>query len=304
MRVFNEFNENKNVSLTLGTFDGIHIGHVAVIKSAVDFAQANALKSALITFKESPRRLLANEKSKYIISEEEKLSLVSNLGVDFAYEIDFSQELAFMSAEEYLKNIIAKYFSPAAISCGYDHRFGRGRTGGADFLRKMASVYKYEFFETPPQTVDGEIVGSSLIKQKLSAGLIESANKLLGRKFSIKGTIVRGNRIGGQIGFKTANIAYPNEIIKIPHGVYQAETEVRGKIYKSVANFGIRPTIKEENKKPVVEVHILDDFCSNIYGEKIIVRFIKKLRDEKRFDSLNELKDQINRDIEAVVESS
>jgi riboflavin kinase/FMN adenylyltransferase len=295
MQVFDELNENKNLSLTLGTFDGIHVGHAAVIKSATDFARANGLKSALITFKKNPRK-----SDGLVASRAEKLFLISSLGIDFVYEIDFSQEFASMPAEEYLKNILAKHFLPKAISSGSDHRFGCERSGDANLLRKASSVYGYEYFEIPPKIIDGEIVGSSPIKRKLSDGFIEEANKLLGRKFSVRGTVVCGNRLGGKIGFKTANIKYPDEIIKIPCGVYQAEIEVCGKMYSSVVNFGVRPSVKEENKNPIVEAHILDGFCSDICGEELVIRFIKKIRDEKRFDSLDLLAEQIRRDIDSI----
>jgi riboflavin kinase/FMN adenylyltransferase len=301
MEIFNELNENKNLSLTLGTFDGIHLGHVAVIKSTTDYAKANNLKSALITFIESPRSLLNGFSGECIVSRDEKLRLISELGIDFVYEIDFTPKFASISAKKYLKDIIVKYFSPKSISTGYNHRFGCGKSGDTNLLEKMQSVYNYEYFEIPPQIIGGEIVSSKLIKEKLSAGLIENANKLVGRRFLLKGIVIRGNKLGREIGFRTANFKYPDKIIKIPQGVYQTETKIYSseKSYKSVVNFGIRPSVGQKNKEPIVEVHILDGFCADIYGEELAVRFVKKIRDELFFDSLDKLKEQINRDIRA-----
>ena len=292
MQVFYELTENKNLALALGYFDGVHLGHQKVIKSAVDYAQNNGKKSAVITFKDHPCCYFYGVCPKYILSRKQREEEIAKLGVDFLYELDFNETLAGLSAEEYLKNILIKYFSPVAISTGFNHHFGARKSGDAEFLRQHQDRFKY--FEIPPQKINNEIISSTAIRNYLNKGEIAKANEMLGKNFSISGKVIEGQKLGRKLGFRTANLIYPAEIVDIPFGVYEVQTTYG----KGITNFGIRPTVSS-TKKAVLETHILD-FDKDIYGKTIKVEFLRMLRKEQKFNSLDELKRQITIDINRI----
>ena len=293
MQVFYELTENKNLALALGYFDGVHLGHQKVIKSAVDYANKHNTKSAVITFKDHPCCYFYGVCPKYILSRKQREQEIAKLGVDFLYELDFNETLAGLSAEEYLKNILIKYFSPAAISTGFNHHFGARKSGDAEFLRQHQDRFKY--FEIPPQKINNEIISSTAIRNYLNKGEIAKANEMLGKNFSISGKVIEGQKLGRKLGFRTANLIYPAEIVDIPFGVYEVQTTYG----KGITNFGIRPTVSS-TKKAVLETHILD-FDKDIYGKTIKVEFLRMLRKEQKFNSVNELKKQIQSDIKSVI---
>ena len=293
MQVFYELTENKNLVLALGYFDGVHLGHQKVIKSAVDYAQNNGKKSAVITFKDHPCCYFYGVCPKYILSRKQREEEIAKLGVDFLYELDFNETIAGLSAEEYLKNILIKYFSPVAISTGFNHHFGVRKSGDAEFLRQHQDRFKY--FEIPPQKINNEIISSTAIRNYLNKGEIAKANEMLGKNFSISGKVIEGQKLGRKLGFRTANLIYPAEIVDIPFGVYEVQTTYG----KGITNFGIRPTVSS-TKKAVLETHILN-FDRDIYDEEIKIEFLRMLRKEQKFNSVNELKKQIQSDIKSVI---
>ncbi|MFI3300376.1 MAG: riboflavin biosynthesis protein RibF [Candidatus Gastranaerophilales bacterium] len=293
MQIFTELNYNPNLSLALGYFDGVHLAHQSVIMQAVDFARANNSKSAIITFSDHPCCTIWGVCPKYILTRENRREQIASLGVDFLYEIDFC-DVKNMNAQDYLQNVLIKNFEPVAISTGYNHNFGHNKSGDVSFLRESSQIYNYEYFEQDAQRYNDEIISSSVIRRILSVGEIEKANNMLNKKFSITNIIKKGNQIGRTIGYKTANIEYPNELINIPFGVYQVDTNYG----KGIANFGSRPTVDGENI--VFEVHILN-FDKDIYGEILVVEFEKMIRAERKFASLDELKSQIEIDLNSVV---
>ena len=293
MQVFYELTENKNLALALGYFDGVHLGHQKVIKSAVDYANKHNTKSAVITFKDHPCCYFYGVCPKYILSRKQREQEIAKLGVDFLYELDFNETLAGLSAEEYLKNILIKYFSPAAISTGFNHHFGARKSGDAEFLRQHQDRFKY--FEIPPQKINNEIISSTAIRNYLNKGEIAKANEMLGKNFSISGKVIEGQKLGRKLGFRTANLIYPAEIVDIPFGVYEVQTTYG----KGITNFGIRPTVCN-TKKAVAETHILN-FERDIYGEEIRVEFLNMLRKEQKFNSVDELKKQISKDISKIL---
>ena len=294
MQIFDKPNINPNLSLALGFFDGVHIGHKAVIESAVNFAKESNSKSAVITFKEHPSKYLFKNTPLYILTDDERIQKIEALGVDFLYELNF-ENIANLDAQAYLKNILIKNFSPNSISTGWNHNFGHNKTGNVKFLRENSDIFGYKYFEIKPKKFNDEIISSTLIRKSLALGEIERVNNMLGYNFSIKGKIIEGNKLGRTLGFRTANIIYPENIVKIPHGVYSVEIKLANKnIKKGIANFGTRPTIN--GNTTILEVHIFD-FEQNIYNENIIISFNKKIRNEKKFNSLEELKQQIEKDI-------
>lgn len=296
MQILHDLSENPNLSLALGYFDGVHIGHQAVIKNAVNFAKQNGGKSAVITFKDHPCCFFHGVCPKYILTREYREKFIADLGVDYLYELDF-EKLAGLSAEEYLENILIKHFSPKSISTGFNHNFGHNKTGDVKFLEQESVKYNYKYFALPPQKYDGEVISSTKIRKLLSDGQIDTANKMLGRNFIIEGTVIKGRQIGRTIGFRTANILYPLELIDIPFGVYSVLVNYASQTYQGIANFGVRPTVNGHGA--LLEVHIID-FERDIYGEVLEVKFIKMLRTERKFDSLDSLKQQISLDIKSI----
>ena len=294
MQIFTSLNENKNLSIALGYFDGVHLGHRAVINSAVNFAKENNLKSAVITFKDHPCCFFYGVCPKYILTREQRREKLASSGIDYLYELDFDEKLSSLSAQEYLENILVKYFTPKSISTGFNHHFGAKKSGTPEFLRNNSKKYGYEYFEIPPQKIDGEIISSTAIRNYLQNGQIEKANKMLKDNFAITGIIVEGQKLGRKLGFKTANLIYPPELIDLPFGVYETNTQYG----KGITNFGIRPTVSS-TQKPVAETHILN-FARDIYGEKINVEFVRMIRKEQKFNSVDELKQQIAKDILAI----
>lgn len=292
MQKFSELNQKQNLAIALGYFDGVHIGHRAVIKSAVDFAKKNNTKSAVITFSDHPYCYFKGVCPKYILTREEREKRIASLGVDYLYELNF-EDFAHLTAKEYLNNILINHFHPISISTGWNHNFGKNKSGNVNFLEEQAKNYNYKYFKIPPQKINNEIISSTKIRKLLSEGNIEKANLMLGQNFSIEGEIVKGNQIGRTIGFRTANLVYPPELIELPYGVYAVDTTYG----KGIANFGIRPTLNGSHTS--LEAHILN-FEKDIYGEIINVNFNKMIRTEKKFPSLDALKKQINLDIKSI----
>lgn len=369
MQIFDELNINKGLSLAFGFFDGVHIGHQAVIKSAVDFGGkykgSNGVKSAVITFQDHPCCFFYHLQPKYIIKKHDKINLIEKLGVDYLYFIKFDEYLAMMSASEYLEEVIIKNFAPVAISTGFNHHFGAKQSGDVHFLSQMQDEFNYKYFEVPPVLYNSEVVSSTRIRDDLSLGNIELVNAMLGYDYFLEETVIEGEHLGRELGFKTANLIYPDNLVEIGYGVYKVKVEGKclGQTYDGVANYGLRPTISESTdfmlnsgvneldsrlgsltqqheskseqllhpspqpsyhtphpdplpqgeregnceqipsargdgagKKAVLEVHILN-FDKEIYGEQLKVTFLKKIRDEKKFNSLDELKLQIQEDV-------
>ena len=271
--------------LILGFFDGVHIAHQAVINSAVNFADY----PLLITFKDSPAKFFKRE-YQYIYPRCKSVEKIKSLGVKEVVELDFKR-IAGIEAEDYLKILVEKY-SPVSISTGFNHTFGKNKSGNPELLLACSDKFGYKYFCTEPQIFNGEIVSSTLIKNYLKEGKIEIANKLLGSSFSLEGEVIHGAEIGRTIGFPTANINYPTEIVQLPYGVYAGLVQGR----HAVINWGMKPTV-HNTKEPVAEVHIIN-YEGNLYGKTLEVEILKKLRDERKFNSLEELKAQINKDTE------
>ena len=295
MQIFTELNRKTDLSLALGYFDGVHLGHKAVILSAVNFAHKNGNKSAVITFKDHPCCFFYGVCPKYILTREDRLLHLEALGVDYVYILDFNAKLCMLSAQDYLKNVLIDNFSPKSISTGFNHYFGAKKSGGVDLLTQMQSVYGYKYFEVPPQKIGKDTISSTAIRNALSKGQIANANEMLGYNFTISGEVIKGQQLGRKIGFRTANLMYPPELIDLPFGVYSVIVHYQNAVYRGITNFGIRPTVSNTNQCSL-ETHILD-FDRDIYGENIAVEFLKMIRLEKKFASIEELKKQIKDDI-------
>jgi len=293
MQKFDFLNFNPNLSICLGFFDGVHQGHKVVLKNTVNLAKQNAIKSAVVTFRDHPLCYLQNRKPQYILTLDERLKLIEQQGIDFAYVLDFDENIADALATDYLKDFLIKNLKPRFITTGFNHYFGANKQGDSSFLRLNSSRYGYEFFEVPPITYNNVLISSSKIRQMIIDGDMTLIPNLLGDYFFVKGRVITGERLGRTISFPTANLKYPSDIIKLPKGVYAVWVELDGIRYKAMANFGRRPTVNGEGL--LLEVHLFD-FNQNIYDKDIKVFFVNKIRDEIRFDSVELLKSQLEKD--------
>lgn len=300
MQVFYELNKNPDLSLCLGFFDGVHEGHKVVLKNAVNLAKQNGIKSAVVTFKDHPLCYLQNRTPQYIVSLQDRLALIEKQGIDFAYVIDFDENIADLLAIDYLKDVLIENFTPRFITTGFNHYFGANKQGNASFLRLYQKEFGYRFFEIPPITFNNTLISSSKIRQFAADGNVENIPDLLGGHFYVKGRVITGDRIGRTLSFPTANVHYPQDIIKVSRGVYATLVEFDSKVYKAITNYGKRPTV-DGSHSLILESHLID-FKDNIYDKDIKISFVKKLRDEKKFPSLPDLKSQLVKDEQQAVE--
>jgi len=277
------------VVLILGFFDGVHLGHKAVISQAVTFAQKNNAKTVLITFKSSPKEYFTNE-AEYIMPRKNAYDLIENFGVDYLLELDFGS-IVNLSAEEYLEKFLIEKFKPISITTGFNHTFGKNKKGTPEFLSINAERLGYKYFYVEPIVFNDKIVSSTLIKEYLRQGLVDKANELLNSNFRLSSTVIKGNALGRKLGFPTANLLYPNKIVKLPYGVYK----VIANGIPAILNWGVKPTV--DGKTPILEVYLIN-FEDNLYDKELEIEFIKKIRDEKKFNSLEELQVQIKKDVE------
>ena len=276
------------VALILGFFDGIHLGHKAVISQAVDYAKKNNAKIVLITFKTSPKEYFTNI-AEYILPRKNAYNLIENFGVDYLLELDFGSVVN-LSAEQYLEKFLVERFKPISITTGFNHTFGKNKKGTPEFLRINAERLGYKYFCVEPIVFNNKIVSSTLIKEYLKQGIVENSNELLETNFKLISTVIKGNAIGRKLGFPTANLLYPDKIIKLPYGVYK----VMANGIPAVLNWGVKPTV--EGKIPLLEAHLIN-FEGDLYDKELEIEFINKIRDEKKFNSLEELQNQIKKDI-------
>ena len=289
---------NKNLSLALGFFDGVHLAHKKILSTASNLAKENGLKSAVITFKKSPKGFFTPQKSICLQTLEDRLSLIENTGVDFAYVLDF-EGFKHFSAEEYLKDVLIKYFNPRFIVTGFNHTFGTKKNGAecgnSEFLWQHQNL-GYKYIEIEKMRLNNALVSSTNIKKFIEKAYIKEANALLGHDFSISGRVVSGMGLARKLGFKTANLNWSSDIVRPPYGVYFGVVEYDGIKYRALLNWGAKPTVSSSGE-PVLEAHILD-FGRDIYGENIRVFFRLPIKEEKKFSNIEELKAQIVSDIQ------
>lgn len=283
-----------NTVLTLGNFDGLHLGHQELIKMVMRRARETDAVSMVVTFRPHPLKILAPEKCPPLISiYEEKIALLEKLGLDVLVKIPFTIDFSAMSPEAFIKDILCDLLGAKEIFVGYNYRFGRGRAGNVATLKEMGKKYGFAVREVEQISLDGEVISSTKIRKLLAEGRVEHAARLLGRAYAITGVVVKGDGRGKGLGFPTANIAPKHSIIP-SDGVYAVKFFVREQFYDGIANIGLRPTFNET--RLTIEVHVLD-FNEDIYGEEISLYFVGKIREERKFGSPEELARQIASDI-------
>lgn len=298
MLVFRTIPERATTSsvLAIGNFDGVHLGHQALLSRLEAKARELALPASVMTFEPHPRELFSPEQAPArLTSLREKLGLLEASGVDRTYVIHFSRKLATLTAEEFIDRVLVRGLAVRHLIIGDDFRFGRGR--GGDFAMLQQAGIEHGFGVESMHTIDlgGERVSSSAVRETLAEGDLEHAARLLGRPYSISGRVVHGDKIGRGIGYPTANIQLKRKRVPLM-GVFAAMVSGLGEgRLPSAASLGTRPTV-DARRKPVLEVHVLD-FDREIYDAHVTVHFLHKLRDEAKFDSLEALKAQITRDV-------
>lgn len=286
-----ENNQNLHTVVALGNFDGFHIGHMAVVNKAKKLADKFRCEPVVATFKEHPLKTLKGQAPYELTNGQIKEDVMNSLGLRIE-KIDFP-EIMNMTPEEFFKKIIIEKFNAIGVCCGYNYHFGKNASGDTELLKRLCENFDMECAVIDAATFKQLPVSSTRIRNALKDGNIEEANAMLGRPFSYKERVVDGDKRGRLLGFPTINQHMPRRIVIPKFGVYFSETVIDEKVYKSVTNIGLRPTV--DGKKVSSETHILD-FNGNLYGDFVEVRLISYMREEKRFENLDELKAQISKD--------
>ncbi len=286
-----------NVVLTVGSFDGVHLGHQHILKDVVERAKEISGTPALLTMQPHPREYFAPDNAPNLLTSfDKKLSLLEEAGIEVLYVLPFDADTADIEPEVFIEMVLRDHCHASALIVGYDCRFGRKARGDFAMLQAFAAEMNFDVKEIAPVIVESERVSSTLIRERILQGDLETVELLLGRKYSVAGKVERGRGIGKTIGFPTANVR-PYHTAIPAQGVYIAESVIDGDAYPSAVNIGIAPTIRNEDI--TIEAHLLD-FDRDINGSEIEVLFHKRVRPEKKFPGKEALIEQIGRDVEAV----
>lgn len=306
-RGIEKFKKLPNAVVTSGTFDGVHIGHQKILKRLKKIAKSTNGETVLITFWPHPRLVLGNDRSIKLISAfEEKIKLLRQFGLDHLVIINFTKEFSKTSSSDFIKNILVDGIGTKTLVIGYDHRFGHNREGSFEALSANSNEYGFSVEEIPQQEIHHIAVSSTKIRNHLKQGEIHISNEFLGYSHCIHGKVIKGNQLGRKLGFPTANIKINSELKLIPSsGSYAVKVECRGMEYFGMLNIGVRPTVNShlpeaERTVQTIEVNIFD-FTEDIYGEEIAIKFIKLIRKEEHFESLESLKTQLSIDKETAL---
>ena len=300
MAIFNKIDnlpQFKNAVVTIGTFDGVHQGHQRILQEVVRHTREVAGESIVVTFEPHPRRVLfPGSPVKLLTSLQQKLKLISETGIEHIVVAPFTKEFSELSGVEYIRDFLVARFRPESIIIGYDHHFGHDRKGNITLLKQFQDEFGYKIYEIPAQLVDEAAVSSTKIRAALLEGNVQEAATMMNRHYSISGRVTQGDQLGRKIGFPTANIkpSEPDQLIT-GNGVYAVRVNHKGTLFNGMMNIGYRPTVSGSDLR--IEVNILD-FNQDIYNDELEILFIKKLRDEKKFDGLDALKLQLQQDKE------
>lgn len=283
--------------VTIGTFDGVHLGHQAILEQLQQEAARIGGETVIITFHPHPRKVVAVSQPVYLINTiEEKIGLLGKKGIDHLVVVPFTEEFSKQSPEEYVEQFLVKKFHPHTIIIGYDHRFGQGRKGDYKLLEALSPKFGFQLLEIPAHVINESTVSSTRIREAVLKGDIEAANALLGYDFFFEGKVVDGKKLGRELGYPTANLDIENAEKLVPgNGIYVVEVSVGGKVYGGMMSIGVRPTIGVTER--TIEVNIFE-FDKDIYGSRLRVHVRKYLREEMKFNNLEELKAQLGADKE------
>ena len=283
--------------LAIGVFDGVHRGHQAVISTSADHAAASNGTPVVVTFDPHPEKVLRPQAAPHLLSAtEHKIALIRALGVEHLLIITFDKQFAATEPEDFVQKLVIHSKPLREICVGHEWSFGKNRRGNLDLLKKLGAKFNFDVVGIPPVKINGAVVSSTAIRQAIEKGDLAKAAEVLGREYTILGTVTRGDNLGKKIGFPTANLSAHSEQFP-PNGVYVAEARIDGELYRGVINLGIRPTVSSGKSERVLEIHLFD-FNRDIYGHDVEVRFLKFLRSEKKFQDLDTLVQQIRQDVE------
>lgn len=298
MKLFKDIAEivyDKNTIITIGTFDGVHLGHQKIINKLIENAKKNNYRSILITFEPHPREIVGRGPTKLLTTLDERIEILSGYNIDIVFVINFTYEFSRLHYNDFYKEYIHDKIGVSEVIVGYDHMFGRDREATFEQLMELSKKYRFKVNRVKPVSVNGKIVSSSIIREIIFRGDVSLAEKYLGRFYSIKGTIVKGDGRGKLLGFPTANIEPISDKKLIPaEGVYFVKLYLNNKTYFGMLNIGTRPTFNIERKK-VIEVNIFD-FEDDVYSYEIDVYFLHRLRSEVKFNTKEELIKQLKKD--------
>jgi riboflavin kinase/FMN adenylyltransferase len=300
VRIFHNISETsdlKDTIVTIGTFDGVHLGHQKILKKLVELKNKNGGETLLFTFDPHPRKVLFPEQRdlKLITTTQEKCELLKQFGIDNILVFPFTIEFSKMSAEDYISNIISETLKTKTLVIGYDHRFGSNREGNIETLKQVSGNYNFDLIEIPAQEINQLNISSTRIRKAIEEGEIEVANSFLGYSFFMSGIVIKGKQLGRTIGYPTANIELLDlDKIKPKTGVYAVNVVIDQIKFKGMLNVGCNPTT-DSDRIQKIEVNIFD-FNKDIYGKIIKIEFIKHLRNEVKFANLDELKEQLAKD--------
>ena len=281
--------------VTIGTFDGVHLGHQQILKQLIDTSQQSKLKSVLLTFFPHPRMVLQPDISMHLIQTiEEREKALRKTGLDYLVIHPFSEKFSRLSADDYVKQVLVDKLNVRKVVVGYDHRFGRNRTASLEDMYNYADIYDFEVIEIDAKKIKSTAVSSTKIRKAIGQGDIALANSYLGDPFKLEGVVVHGDKRGRELSYPTANIELQNKHKIIPkQGVYLIQSDIDNQVVYGMMNIGTKPTFDTTN--PSIEVHFFD-WNGDLYDQTLQVKLLKWIREEQKFDSVEELQAQIHAD--------
>ncbi|URZ00709.1 bifunctional riboflavin kinase/FAD synthetase [Clostridium felsineum] len=284
---------NCKTYVTIGSFDGLHMGHLSLINKTLALSKNNGSMSMLSTFKSHPLNIVNKAIApKILMNNETKIDILKNLGMDILNFFDFNEDIMKMMPEDFILNMI-EHYNIKGIITGFNHKFGYKNSGDINLLKKLSEKYNFELYVLPPVFFKDDVVSSTRIRDCIANGNIEDANKMLLTPFSLKGKVIYGKQIGRKLGFPTANLNYDDKFVLPQIGVYYTAVEYNNSKYKGITNVGTNPTVN--GNALTIETYILD-FHEDIYDKEIKLNFIKKIRDQIKFGSIEHLKLQLEKD--------
>jgi riboflavin kinase / FMN adenylyltransferase len=287
------------VCLAIGFFDGVHLGHQQIIRQTISDARQHDALAIVLTFDKHPNSIVAPDKVPPLIySLPQKLRAIESLGTDALLLIQFDKKFSEQTGEEFIRSLARDFGKVHSICVGADFVFGHKRSGNVALLKKLGAELKFSVHGLAAVSLDEQVVSSTRIRETIRAGNFDAASQMLGRTYAISGRVIEGDKIGHKLGFPTANLD-TKDLILPPNGVYSASAKLKGQLYRAALNIGFRPTVASAKPQLRVEAHLLD-FDGNLYGEELEVEIGEKLRDERKFASATELREQIARDIAQV----
>ena len=300
MNIYTQLNDFKvkRPVVTIGTFDGVHLGHRKVIERLQDFARHHKGESVIFTFHTHPRLVTSPDETnlRLLTTLKEKIELLEKLGIDHLIVYPFDKTFSELTYQEFVEQILVKQIKTHCLVVGYDHKFGKNREGGFEYLEHCARKFGFKIEKLDVLLVEQENVSSTKIRNALQIGDIVKANEFLGYPFTLHGKVINGMQVGRKLGFPTANIESSDKFKIIPgYGVYAVTAQIGNEIHKGMLNIGSRPTFNNNADNRSIEVNIFD-FETDIYGSEITLRFAGKIRDEQKFASVDDLVDQLKKD--------